>query len=958
LVLVAGLVLAGPASYAQASQDLSAQVLNVAQLPGFLLELDEHLGPADLVNRQSPYTKLVAGRGIHEGHGRLFVAFDENILIEIRLVDYYHHRWAAAPLQKNVLSLPGPVPPGVVATVDSSPPGLEGIHVWIPKGRERAELRVDVRRDIGSSAEVRHRLLVLTARVTRSQYAKMRPRPDVAGAEEISLQPMQYALMSSMVSLILTPLFFLAFLTAVRDPSARKRLLRRFRPARTLRPFAGAQFIDVSAQAGRRLRNARLRTALRVLSVLSVLLLTFRMHLVPQILVLAGLAFALTVAEGLRARFDRRTGFRSAPYGAISLVIGVLGVALSLVLASFGGFLAFLSLVGRMAGSPDVSMSTTKTLTTTTLVAGALLMTLSPIPYGLVRRLWLRRTQEIIRRDGRPPVLFLRSWADDQVRIRARRTGRHALLERLSFRRWDRFEEIMASALWRYGPVVGLGEPGTRLPPLGAAREFHTEGNWQAAVAYHIDHARLVVMTVGRTASLAWEMNQIKAQGALGRTMFLIPPVPARERAFRQQVLCTVLGLSRDALLWAEASDRQVLLVAPRDRGTPLMIVSDTGDDVSYEEAIEIGAGKLLASGADEMAQEVAGEAAPLVSLPMPPSLVGLDQLLVSPGRGRKRAKPWYLRWWALGWILSLSLSMVSHAVDAIPGSSQRPAVPRPAVVSGLAPMAAEVADGNLIVLDARAPALVDIQRVAGKRLSSSLPAEPRSLVVQRSVAYVTLRKRNLVTALALGRTGPEPLWRTNLEQPTSGLAVWDRFVFVALPAADSLAVLDGRNGKWIRSIHVGRAPIGLAVTPGRLFVVNSNGGTMSVVRLPGFQVVKTVAVGMSPRSIAVNGHQIFVTDVVGQKIAVLQRHRLTVTRWIPVPRLTAVIAVNGRYIAASFTESGDWAEVAILDTTTGQVLRRIPLPTFAVDISVDGPDFLVSLLNANAVIKLHPTSA
>jgi hypothetical protein len=132
----------------------------------------------------------------------------------------------------------------------------------------------------------------------------------------------------------------------------------------------------------------------------------------------------------------------------------------------------------------------------------------------------------------------------------------------------------------------------------------------------------------------------------------------------------------------------------------------------------------------------------------------------------------------------------------------------------------------------------------------------------------------------------------------------------------------------------------------------------MSVVRLPGFQVVKTVAVGTSPRSIAVNGDQIFVTDVVGQKIAVLQRHRLTVTRWIPVPRLTEVIAVNGRYIAASFTESGDWAEVAILDTATGQVLRRIPLPTFAVDISVDGPDFLVSLLNANAVIKLHPTSA
>jgi hypothetical protein len=39
---------------------------------------------------------------------------------------------------------------------------------------------------------------------------------------------------------------------------------------------------------------------------------------------------------------------------------------------------------------------------------------------------------------------------------------------------------------------------------------------------------------------------------------------------------------------------------------------------------------------------------------------------------------------------------------------------------------------------------------------------------------------------------------------------------------------------------------------------------------------------------------------------------------------LTVVIAVNGRFVAASFTESGDWAEVAVLDTATGQVVSRI----------------------------------
>jgi hypothetical protein len=73
---------------------------------------------------------------------------------------------------------------------------------------------------------------------------------------------------------------------------------------------------------------------------------------------------------------------------------------------------------------------------------------------------------------------------------------------------------------------------------------------------------------------------------------------------------------------------------------------------------------------------------------------------------------------------------------------------------------------------------------------------------------------------------------------------------------------------------------------------------------------------------------------------------------------LTEVIAVNGRFVATSFTKSGDWAEVAVLDTATRQVVSRISLPALRVDISVDGPDFLRCSLNANTIIKIHPSSA
>jgi len=84
----------------------------------------------------------------------------------------------------------------------------------------------------------------------------------------------------------------------------------------------------------------------------------------------------------------------------------------------------------------------------------------------------------VVRTDARPPVLLLRSWRDDRIKIRTRRGGRHSLIERLSLRRFDRFEETLAWSLWRFGPVVAAGQPGTSPPALGAAREVLPADAW------------------------------------------------------------------------------------------------------------------------------------------------------------------------------------------------------------------------------------------------------------------------------------------------------------------------------------------------------------------------------------------------------------------------------------------------------------------------------------------------
>src|SRR4029077_18038660 len=98
-----------------------------------------------------------------------------------------------------------------------------------------------------------------------------------------------------------------------------------------------------------------------------------------------------------------------------------------------------------------------------------------------------------MRRAPGPPVLSLRSFPDDRLRLRTATLGRPSLVERFTPRRFDRFEEVLIRHLSRYGPVSAVTPPGTRLAPLGAARETIEPANWQSAVAGWMAHSALIV---------------------------------------------------------------------------------------------------------------------------------------------------------------------------------------------------------------------------------------------------------------------------------------------------------------------------------------------------------------------------------------------------------------------------------------------------------------------------------
>jgi hypothetical protein len=97
---------------------------------------------------------------------------------------------------------------------------------------------------------------------------------------------------------------------------------------------------------------------------------------------------------------------------------------------------------------------------------------LAVLPYRQARRHAALEAEALAHRDPRQPILYLRSFGQDRLKIRARgNSPRHATLERFDYRRRERFDEVIAGHLWAYGPVIAGSAPREQLAPVGAARE-------------------------------------------------------------------------------------------------------------------------------------------------------------------------------------------------------------------------------------------------------------------------------------------------------------------------------------------------------------------------------------------------------------------------------------------------------------------------------------------------------
>ena len=130
------------------------------------------------------------------------------------------------------------------------------------------------------------------------------------------------------------------------------------------------------------------------------------------------------------------------------------------------------------------------------------------------RRLRARDARSLVQRPGERPVLLLRSFADEEL-VDPRPVS---VLQR-------RYEENLSSALSQLGPVITVGRPGDSLGFAGAARFYVSRDNWQRAIQYLMTHCAAVVITVGRSEGLWWEIGTAFACAPRQHLLFFFPPV-------------------------------------------------------------------------------------------------------------------------------------------------------------------------------------------------------------------------------------------------------------------------------------------------------------------------------------------------------------------------------------------------------------------------------------------------
>jgi hypothetical protein len=196
--------------------------------------------------------------------------------------------------------------------------------------------------------------------------------------------------------------------------------------------------------------------------------------------------------------------------------------------------------------------------------------------------------EELLTTDSRPLVLWLRSFKDDAASVAGLEDNlavQSILYSNLVSRS---LEDYLVFDLRYYGPVVSIGEPGETLPRLGAARGYFDDSQWQEAVTHWMELAKIIIVVVGTSRWLHWEIDTAHAKGHAEKLLFVFPPATRADRVARW---ATVISATSDPQVREALSQIDVSAArAVHFRGADMVVAisDDSNDNVAYEVAARL----------------------------------------------------------------------------------------------------------------------------------------------------------------------------------------------------------------------------------------------------------------------------------------------------------------------------------------------------------------------------------
>jgi hypothetical protein len=165
-------------------------------------------------------------------------------------------------------------------------------------------------------------------------------------------------------------------------------------------------------------------------------------------------------------------------------------------------------------------------------ILGVVLELVPVIPAGVLvffgLRHFARGAERSLRGDRRPPFLYLRSFKADGGRLGDEEGPFRKFVRFLSGSRYVSYEECLVKAVADIAPVVAIGKPGEKLPPLGAARVY-VRDDWQKVVTELVAASRAVFLRIGYTEGFWWEIEHVVANCDPRKVIICLPWRRGRE---------------------------------------------------------------------------------------------------------------------------------------------------------------------------------------------------------------------------------------------------------------------------------------------------------------------------------------------------------------------------------------------------------------------------------------------